>query len=130
MSRDEQAIREFIATWMDATRAGDTARVLELIDDEVVFLGAGRPPMRGKASFADASRANQGATKVDGEASVQDVRVFGDYAYCWNQLTVTIQPAGGGPPTRLAGPAMAILRKGADGRWRLWRDANMLTPAP
>jgi uncharacterized protein (TIGR02246 family) len=128
MSQDERAIREFIAAWMEATRAGDTARVLELIDDEVVFLGAGRPPMRGRASFADASRASEGATKIDGEVSVQDVRVFGDYAYCWNQLTVTIQPAGDAQTMRLAGPAMAILRKGADGRWRLWRDANMLTP--
>ena len=57
MDPDEQAIRSLIETWMRATVEGDLPRILELIDDDVVFLGPGRPPMRGKEGFAAASRA-------------------------------------------------------------------------
>ena len=127
-SADEQAIRALVATWLEASAAGDLDRVLELMDDDVIFLGAGRPPMRGKAAFRDASRAMDGKSRLSGRAEVQEVRVFGDWAYCWNQLNVTITPILGGEPTRLAGPALSILRKRADGRWVIVRDANMIAP--
>ena len=48
MDRDEQAIRKLIATWMTATMAGDTATVLGLMADDVVFLVPGRPPIARK----------------------------------------------------------------------------------
>ena len=127
MDRDEQAIRSLVTTWMQATAAGDVPRVLELMADDVVFLGAGRPPMRGKSDFASASKAMQG--RVEGTADVQEVRVFGEWAYCWNQLTVTVHPPGGGPPMHRSGPALSILRKKLDGRWVIFRDANMVGPA-
>ena len=130
MDADEQAIRTLIATWMEATRADDLDRVLELMDDDVVFLGAGRPPMRGKAAFAEASRARDGTTRVDGSVAVQEVKIFGDWAYCWNHLTVVLTPVIGGPAMTIAGPAMSLLRKNADGRWVVVRDANMLAPVP
>ena len=127
MTADEQAIRTLIATWMETTKTGDLDRTLELIDDEAVFLGGGRPPMRGKASFAEASRALERSGRFEGTVVVEEVRVFGEWAYCWNQIKVTVTPDAG-EPTRLAGPALAILRKKPDGRWVLFRDANMLTP--
>ena len=127
MDRDEQAIRSVIATWMQATAAADLPRVLELMDDDVVFLGAGRPPMRGRTDFAAASKAMK--ARVEGTADIQEVRVFGEWAYCWNQLTVTIHPAGGGAPTRLNGPALSVLRRKPDGSWVVFRDANMVAPA-
>ena len=66
MDRDEQAVRSRVATWMQATAAGDLPRVLELMADDVVFLGADRPPMRGKDAFAAASRAMEGRSRVGG----------------------------------------------------------------
>ena len=53
---DEQAIRELIDTWMRASRAGDTATVLSLMTDDVVFMTPGREPF-GKEAFAAASAA-------------------------------------------------------------------------
>jgi ketosteroid isomerase-like protein len=54
-----------VATWIDATARGDVDRVLELMDDEVVFLVPGRPPMRGKRDFAAATRAAAGMGRID-----------------------------------------------------------------
>ena len=47
MPTDEDAIRQLVATWLDASRA-DTDKVLSLMTDDVVFLTPGHPPMRGK----------------------------------------------------------------------------------
>ncbi len=52
MQGDEEAIRQLIAAWLSASKAGDTEKVLSLMADDVVFLVPGRPPMRGKSAFA------------------------------------------------------------------------------
>jgi uncharacterized protein (TIGR02246 family) len=126
MNVDEQAIRALVATWMEATARGNFDEVLELMDDDVVFLGPGRPPMRGKAAFASATLAAAGKSRIEGAADVQEVRVFGDWAYCWVQLTVAMHPSAGGAPVRRAGPGLSVLRKTQSGRWVIFRDANML----
>ena len=128
MDRDEQAIRSVIATWMEASAAGDLERVLALMDDDVVFLGAGRPPMRGKNGFAAANKAMEGRVRVEGTADIQEIRVSGDWAYVWNQLKVTMRPLDGGTPTHLSGPALSVFRKKSDGAWLIYRDANMISP--
>jgi len=124
---DEQAIRDLIATWLSASKAGDTETVLGLMSDDVVFLVCGRPPMRGKKEFA----ASQGALKdveMDGVSEIQEVRVLGDWAYVWTHLTVDFRPRAGGVAQKRAGNTLSILRK-HDGKWLLVRDANMLAPA-
>jgi uncharacterized protein (TIGR02246 family) len=128
MDQDEQAIRAVIATWMDATASGDVSRVLALMADDVVYLGPGRPPMRGKAEFAAAMRSMD--ARVEPQAEIQEIRVFGDWAYCWNQLTITIRPAAGGPSHQLSGPTLSIFRRHPGGSWVIARDANMITPVP
>jgi uncharacterized protein (TIGR02246 family) len=125
---DEQAIRSLVDAWLRATAAGDLPRVLELMADDVVFLGAGRPSMKGKEAFAAASKAQNG-NRIDGRVEVQEIKVFGDWAYCWNHVTITTYPSGGGAPARLIGPALSILRKERDGRWVIFRDANMVAAA-
>lgn len=52
MHADEAAIRQLVAIWLDASRAGDTDKVLSLMTDDVVFLTPGHPPMRRTAAFA------------------------------------------------------------------------------
>jgi len=52
MTADERAIRELVATWMAASRAGDLDTVLGLMTEDVVFMVPGREPF-GKEAFAD-----------------------------------------------------------------------------
>ena len=59
MTRDEQEIRQLVATWMSASKAGDVEKVLSLMADDVVLLVAGHPPMVGKPAFAAAMAAQQ-----------------------------------------------------------------------
>ena len=126
---DEQQIRDLVATWMSATREGDIDTVLSLMSEDVVFLVAGQPPF-GKEQFAAALRAPPGAPKprIDGRSEIQEIRVFGDWAFMWTRLSVEVTPpAGSGSPVKRAGHTLTVLRK-TNGRWQLARDANLLTP--
>jgi ketosteroid isomerase-like protein len=55
---------------------------------------------------------------------------MGDWAYCWNHLSVTVTPLEAGLPQRRTGYTLTILQKKPDGGWVIARDANMLTPEP
>jgi uncharacterized protein (TIGR02246 family) len=127
MNSDEQEIRQLIATWIDATKSGDTDTVLSLMADNVVFLVTGQPPMIGKAAFAAAmrSQSGQGRPQFDGKSEIQEIQVLGDWAYMWTTLTIVFTPPGGAPPVTRAGNTLTILKK-QNGRWVLTRDANML----
>jgi uncharacterized protein (TIGR02246 family) len=129
MNEDEKKVREVIATWMRATTEGDLERVLSLMAEDVVFLIAGQPPMRGRNAFAAASHSVEGKFRFEGKPEIQEIHVAGDYAYCWNHLSVTITPLQGGSSSRRAGHILSVFRKEPDGRWVLFRDANMLTAA-
>jgi len=122
---DEQAIRQLVATWLSASKAGDTEQVLRLMADDAVFLVTGHPPMRGKAAFAAAQRAVLEQVDVEATSEIQEIRTFGDWAYLWTTLSVVMTPRNGGKPVRRAGNTLSILRKEA-GSWRIVRDANML----
>jgi uncharacterized protein (TIGR02246 family) len=123
MTDDERGIRALIDTWMKASMAGDVPTVLSLMADDVIFMVPGRKPF-GKAEFAAMS---EGMKKVafEGKSDIQEIRVLGDWAYLRNYLEVTATPPGA-PPVRRSGYTLSILRKEADGRWRLARDANLL----
>jgi uncharacterized protein (TIGR02246 family) len=60
MQKDEQEIRQLVATWIAATKTGDIETVLSLMAEDVVFLLPGQPPMIGRAAFAAAMQAQSG----------------------------------------------------------------------
>ena len=62
--KDEQKIRELVANWMAATKAGDLATVLSLMADDVLFMVPGQEPF-GKEAFAAASQGIRGASRGD-----------------------------------------------------------------
>lgn len=125
MQNDEQEIRDLVTTWLSATAAGDTEKVLSLIPDDVVFLGCGQPPMRGKSAFA-ASQAALSQVNIDATSEIHEIKVLGEWAYIWTHLSIVITPKKGGPAVKRAGNTLSILQK-QDGSWLLVRDANMLT---
>jgi len=126
LEQDEQAIRQVVAEWMSATRRGDTRRVLELMTEDALFLGPGRPPMD-KSGFAaaSASQTSAPAPQIDGNSDIREIHVEGNLAYLWSALTVTVTPTDGSPAMRREGHTLTIFRK-ERGRWLLARDANML----
>jgi|SRR5215469_1416477 len=129
MQSDEQQIRELISTWMEATQANDIQKVLSLMSEDVVFLVPGRPPMRGRAAYEAAASAAPPGLRFEGKSEVQEIRVAGDFAWCWTQLSV-VATMPGAKPMRRSGHTLSVLQRQPGGRWQLIRDANLLVPEP
>ncbi len=125
MTNDERAIRELVDTWLAARKAGDLPTVLGLMTDDVVFLVPGQKPF-GKEAFEAASEGMRDV-RMEGTSDIQEIQVLGDWAYLRNYLEMKMTPPGSSAPVRRSGYTLTILRKEADGRWRLARDANLLT---
>jgi uncharacterized protein (TIGR02246 family) len=121
---DDHAIRTVIASWLAATKAGDLAAIAVLMTDDVVFLTVGRPPF-GKAEFLAQSQ-RMADVKIDGTSTIEELHMDGNTAYLRAKLTLTITPPSGAPFHK-SGYTLTILRKEGDGRWRLTRDANLIT---
>ena len=128
MQNDEQSIRDLVAEWQSATAAGDLSRILPLMAEDVVFLVAGHPPMRGRDAFATAFNMGLQHIRIEPSATIQEIQIAGDFAYCLTHLNVIVTPLQGGAPMRRSGYTLTIFRKQPDGRWVLFRDANLLTP--
>ena len=129
MRTDEQQIRDLVAKWLAASKAGDIDTVLGLMTDDVVFLVPGRAPMH-RQEFAALSRMPAGSTppQIDARSEIQEIEVSGDVAFMWTRLSMVVTPPGGQPMER-AGHTLSLLKR-VGGRWLLARDANLLVPVP
>jgi uncharacterized protein (TIGR02246 family) len=126
--RDKQQIRALIDAWGEASAAGDLTAQFNLMTLDVIFLTPGRAPMR-RDEFAAGFRAMMEIATIECRSNVQEITVSGDLAVCWNLLEVSFTPIEGGETRKHAGNTFTALRRGTDGQWRIWRDANLLTPA-
>jgi uncharacterized protein (TIGR02246 family) len=125
---DEQQIRAVIDAWGEASAAGDLIAQFNLMTHDVAFLTPGRAPMR-RDEFAAGFRAMIEIAKIECRSNVQEITISGDLAVCWNLLEVSFTPIEGGQVRKHAGNVLTAFRRGPDGQWRIWRDANLLTPA-
>jgi uncharacterized protein (TIGR02246 family) len=98
---------------------------MDMMTDDVVFMTPGRAPF-GKAEFA-AAVGRMKSVAIDAGVEVQEIEVFGPRAYIRNHIRVELTSPGQAPK-RVSGYAMSVLRKEADGRWRIARDANLVMP--
>lgn len=128
MGPDEQAIREVHETWIEAVNAGNLARLLSLMADDVVFLNPGRAPF-GRDGFPAGFSAAHQQFRLHCISEPQEITVVGDIAYTLSRDSLSITPHAGGDTTKFAGDRLTIYRKQPDGRWLLARDAHTLTPA-
>jgi uncharacterized protein (TIGR02246 family) len=128
MTADEQQIRQLVADWMAAMRAGEVDRVLDLMTEDAIFLTPGSSPMT-KADFAIASRAQAlSGIALEGKNEIKEIQVCGDWAFMWSYLSVSIKPFDQGKPIERAGHTLSVFNK-QNGHWLLARDANLLAPA-
>jgi uncharacterized protein (TIGR02246 family) len=125
---DEQEICDLIKAWGVASEAGDLDTLLTLMADDVIFLTAQNRPMS-RADFAAGFSNMSKSLKLKVSSDVQEVSVDGNTAVCWNRLAIEMTPVGQGKPMAYNGNVLTVLRRGDDGSWRIWRDANLLVAA-
>jgi uncharacterized protein (TIGR02246 family) len=127
MHLEERGIRQVHETWISAVNAGDLARLLTLMTDDVVFLNPGQAPV-GRQDFPAGFSAAHQQFLILCISELEDVVVIGEVAYTLCQDSLSMTPRAGGETTELAGHRITIYRKQPDGGWLLARDAHTLTP--
>lgn len=121
----EQEIRELHSTWIDAVNAGDLARLLTMMTDDVVLLNPGGDPLGGDGFPAKFSGAHE-QLRLHCTSELEEVVVVGEVAYTRSRDELSATPREGGETMQLAGYRLTVYRKQADGRWLLARDAHTL----
>ena len=128
MKTDEREIHDVHSRWIDAVNAGDLARLLTLMTDDVVFLNPGQAPV-GRDGFSLAFSAAHQQAVVRCISELEEVVVVGEVAYTRSQDALSVTRRSGGEATKLAGYRITIYRRQPDGRWLLARDAHTSAPA-
>src|SRR6516165_5576954 len=129
MASDEREIRTVHSIWIDAVNAGDLARLLTLVAEDVVFLTLGQAPF-GRESFSSNFVAAHQQMRICCTSELEEVVVVGEVAYTRSRDALSVTPRAGGKAGQLAGHRMTVYRKQSDGRWLLSRDVHTLSAVP
>jgi len=127
---DEDAIRQVATQEIAAGNAGDIDVFLAAMSDDVVFMAPNEPTHRG----ADAHEWLRGMfdqVTISGAGYTDEqIVVSGDLAYHTYGFEWTLTPKAGGEPMREAGHGVHILRRQADGSWKITLDSWSSTEPP
>ena len=122
---EEQAIRESVDTWLEASKKHDLATLLGLLDDDVLFITPGKEPF-GKQEFA-ATNSEMKDVQMEAAIDIKELKVINDWAWMRSFLNVSFKPIEG-DATKLSGHILTIFKKTAEGKWVIYRDANFVKP--
>ena len=117
-----------MADWRRLTAEGDLNGLLSLLSDDVVFLTPGNPPIT-KNDFAKGFREVSAKARIEARQDVKEIRVSGDMAAAWSQLTVVLTPNNGGTTSEASGYVLTVFHRSPAGTWLLARDANLVAGA-
>ena len=111
--------------------AGDLDLFLSVWVDDVIRIEPDMPPLLGKDQvrirFAPLFEQFDQNDTIHGEIEVQ---VSGDMAFSRGICTVTIMPKQGEATNYLDGKWMDILKRQADGSWKIFRDCVIFDAPP
>jgi len=110
----------------EATRRMDNAATMELWADDGISLLPSTPPIVGKAAIGvflnGVTSQIKGATMLKFEMQCSGMEFSGKMATEWCSEHQVVQMPGGKPPFDGHGRMLLVLRRGADGGWRLLRE--------
>ncbi|MFC1651088.1 YybH family protein, partial [Candidatus Latescibacterota bacterium] len=133
LEADVAAIRTLHAEWIVAETSGDLERFMALWSDDGVLMPPNVPTLIGKDAMREWLRGFYNQFTVSIETVIDDIVLTGDWAYVrWTTIAITLTPKDGGMPITRSGKALWILKRQADGNWKLaydiWNSDKPSTP--
>src|SRR5436853_5689017 len=115
MASDEREIRTVHSIWIDAVNAGDLARLLTLVAEDVVFLTPGQAPF-GREGFSSNLRTVHQQMRICCTSELEEVVVVSEVANTRSRDALSVTPRAGGKAAQLPGHRMTVYRKPSCGR--------------
>lgn len=110
-----------------AARKGDVASLADLWTDDAVALPPGEPPVIGieaiRKWLAKSQPDSSTVDVLDYVLDFKEVTILGDEAIEWGRTSVVLRPRGATSILRASGNLMRVLKKQADGSWKVSRSA-------
>lgn len=122
---DEQAVRELVDNWLEASKRHDLTTLLDLLDEDVLFIVPGKEPF-GKEEFAAGNHEMQEA-QMEAAIDIKELKVTGEWAWMRSFLKIAFTGVEG-DTTKLSGHILTVFRKTAEEKWVIYRDANLVMP--
>ena len=130
-AEDEAAVRAVDDAWAKAATAGDGKAVAALYSDDAVLLPPMESAVQGEAARKYWTAFTDNFT-AEAELKTTTVEGRGDLAYSAGTYRMTITPkkAGAKPMPTEEGKYLEVLKKQADGSWKITHDIwNQSAPA-
>jgi uncharacterized protein (TIGR02246 family) len=130
-AHDKRAIHELMTNWAAAVKIKDVAALTSMITDDAVFLPPGFPPIRGKQAVERMYRGFFPQFQaIEQTVVLEELEIMGDWAFAWGseQSILVTQPTGSTIHTE--GKGLSILKRQADGSWKISRGINNSLPQP
>lgn len=119
---DESAHRAHDA-YVAAINSNDLETFLAMLTDDVVFMAPNAPRLVGKDAVREWAAPYLEAYQIHWEKTTLEFIVLGDWAIEQYAYEEHDTPRGAWPVLRDTGKGINIYRRGADGAWRVARDA-------
>jgi uncharacterized protein (TIGR02246 family) len=126
---DVVAISAVWDTYVRGINASDLDLWISLWDENGIQFPPDEAMHRGKAEILAANVEFFPAFDMKMKISPQEITVIGGYAYSSGSYVLEMSERGSDSWMRIDGKFLTILRKQADGSWKLWRDCFNSDPA-
>jgi uncharacterized protein (TIGR02246 family) len=127
---DLAAIAGVRDAWAAAFAASDAAALTALYSDDAARMNPGQPTVSGRAAIQ--ANFEQMFSEATGSNDIQPelTEVSGDWGFDIGTYTSTVTPKAGGDAMTENGRYLVVLRKQADGSWKIVREMGNTPTAP
>lgn len=110
----------------EASIKGDFDTLLTLMTDDCVLLPPDQSPIKGRDAIREYMKEQKEQLHnieiTEYSHDFQEIKILGEWAYEWGYFSNAARPAGGGETIRAKGKLFRILRRQADGSWKVARS--------
>ncbi len=125
---DAKRVLEVIDEEVNAVRTGDVQAYLEILADDAVFMPPNQTSRAGEELRIWLREFLEAFTVKWLKFEHLDTEIEGDLAYHTYAYSWQVTPRVGGEPTVAQGKGMHVLRRQADGAWRVVREIWNASP--
>jgi len=120
---DITTIKELYDQYCSYANVGELDNFLSIWDDNAIRMEPDNPSFIGKENVKKFFELSFGAFNINvatyGEIEIQ---ILGDTAFSRGTYTLSLTPKEGGPKTTIDGKWLDILKRQADGSWKIYID--------
>lgn len=129
VSADMEAIQKLHHDFVHAYETKDFEAFLSFIADDAVWMAPNRVPLEGKEAIRAFYNFDVNQS-VKADVTLDEVQLFGDWAFRRATWKITVLPAGEDIEVTMVNKSIQVLQRQEDGSWKIARSIwNPNTPA-